>query len=159
MSKNRIPNVTIYNCKLIWKNFKGLKNQFGKEGEREFTILFEPNEHRELIDAMVADGWPIKTKPPQDEYENEMMFMTVKVAFANVPPKIIQITSGGRNQLSEMTVGELDSAQFSKVDLTLSPYIWNVNGKTGVKPYLKSMYATLDEDDLDRYYNSGEGSN
>ena len=38
------------------------------------------------------------------------------------------------------------------MDLTLNPYAWEVNGKTGVKAYLKSIFVTIVEDDLDRKY-------
>ena len=47
----------------------------------------------------------------------------------------------------------LDTAYISKVDLTVTPYQWELkSGKSGVKAYLKTMYVTLDKDEFeDRY--------
>ena len=38
------------------------------------------------------------------------------------------------------------------MDLILNPYEWAVNGKTGVKAYLKSIFVTIQEDELERKY-------
>jgi hypothetical protein len=46
----------------------------------------------------------------------------------------------------------LDWAEFENIDLIVSGYDWDVNGKQGTKAYLKKMYVTLVEDELDRKY-------
>jgi hypothetical protein len=42
------------------------------------------------------------------------------------------------------------------VDLTINPYVWEVNGNSGVKAYLGTMYVTIAEDPLDAKYDDVE---
>lgn len=62
------------------------------------------------------------------------------------------VSSKGISLLDEGSVGMLDWAELSTVDLILSPYRWDVNGKTGIKAYLKTMYATIAEDEFESKY-------
>jgi hypothetical protein len=62
------------------------------------------------------------------------------------------ITSRGRTNLGEDAVEMLDWADILNVDLIVRPYEWNVNGKTGIKAYLQSIYVTIQEDALEQKY-------
>ncbi len=62
------------------------------------------------------------------------------------------ITSASRNQLSEDSVSVLDWAEIRVADLIARGYDWTVNGKSGTKAYLQSLFVTIEEDELERKY-------
>jgi hypothetical protein len=62
------------------------------------------------------------------------------------------ITSTGRTPLNEDSVGVLDWADIRNCDLIVRSYEWSVNGKSGIKAYLQSMFITIEEDELERKY-------
>ena len=101
---------------------------------------------------LVADGWNIKTLNPREEGDEPTPYIPVTVRFDVVPPNVYMITSTGRIRLDEENVALLDFANIENVDLIIRAYEWSVNGKSGIKAYLKSLYATIEEDELERKY-------
>lgn len=151
MAKNEIKvtdNIKIEGAKLIYKNFRGLGNNFNSEGNRNFGVLIDD----ELADKLIADGWRVKRlrakEDDPDQYEQP--WMPVKVKFGQYPPIAVLITSRGKTRLDEETIGQLDFASIKTVDLIIRPYNYPaMNGRpAGVSAYLKSLYVTVNEDDL-----------
>jgi hypothetical protein len=62
------------------------------------------------------------------------------------------ITSTARTALDGDSIGFLDWADIGKVDLIARGYEWEVNGKTGIKAYLQTMFVTISEDALELKY-------
>ena len=141
-------NVLIENARIIFRNFEGREGQYNREGDRNFCVLLDP----EVADDMAKDGWNIKSLKPRDEEDVEQAYVQVSVNFKGRPPRIVQITSRGRTELGEHEIEILDWVDISNIDLIFRPYEWNVNGKTGIKAYLKSAFITLEEDELDAKY-------
>jgi len=145
--------VTIYNAKIMFRNFSGEETQFNPKGNRNFCIFLEDDIAKDLE----SKGWTIRWLNSRENDPPQPM-ISVKVAFGNSPPTIVLISEGRKSKITEETVNILDWAELETCDVILSPYTWNVRGQTGVKAYLKSMYATLKVDELAKKYDYNEGA-
>ena len=152
MVRQRIEERPVFeNCRIIFRNFKGEQSQYNRAGDRNFCVVIED---KDTADRLASDGWNIKHLPPLDEGEEETSYLPVAVSFSNVPPTIVMLSSKGRTQLDESTVDILDYAEIDYVDLIVNPYNWEVNGKSGVKAYVKTLYVKIREDELARKYST-----
>lgn len=141
-------NIVIENARIAFRNFSGKEGKFNPAGRRNFCVFFEPDLGRQLE----QDGWNIRWLQPRDENEEEQAYLQVAVSYDNIPPKVILVTGKGKSQLDEESINILDWAEIENIDLIIRPYNWDVNGKTGVKAYVKSMYVTLVEDEFESKY-------
>ncbi len=136
-------NLVMENVRIVFKNFSGKEDKFNREGNRNFCVLIDELNEAERLAAM---GWNVKYLKPLDEGSDPQAYIQVTVSYKNIEPNIYMVTNKNKVRLSEATVGNLDSADIKNVDLIISPYNWEVNGKSGVKAYCKTMYVTIDED-------------
>lgn len=148
--------VLMEGVRLVFRNFSGKPGKFNKEGTRNFGVVF-PESENEKAEAMMDDGWPVKKFEPREDEDEEdtgdVYWMPVKVKYDGVrPPAISMITSRGRKILHEEDVEVLDQVDITSVDLIVRPYTWNVQGKTGIAAYLKTMFVTIEEDELQKKY-------
>ena len=141
-------NLVIENAKIAFRNFSGKEGKFNPAGRRNFCVFLESD----LGVGLENDGWNIRWLEPRDEGEERQAYLQVAVSYENIPPKIVLVTSHGKTQLDENSVNILDWAEIQNVDLIIRPYNWDVNGKSGVKAYVKSMYVTLVEDEFESKY-------
>jgi hypothetical protein len=141
----KIPPVTIENAKLMYRNFSGAAKKFNAKGLRNFHVALDSG----VAQMLERDGWNVKWKEPQEEGDVATASIKVAVRFDNFPPRIVMITSNGRTVLDEDSVDILDWAEIESCDLQLSPSYWEVDKKKGIKAYLRKMFVTLTEDDLE----------
>ena len=151
MPEERMPSVTLENMPIIFKNFSGQKGQFNTEGERTFNLLIEDPE---IAKEMLNDGWNLK--PLRDEADQiTAHHLPVKVNYNSpYPPRIVRVTKNGRHQvdLDEKTIGSLDSQRVVSVDITINPYQWSVQGKSGIKAYCQVMFVIVEVTPLEEKY-------
>jgi len=145
--------VMMEGVRIIFRNFSGKEGQYNREGDRNFGVILPPD----TAEVMAADGWNVKWLKPREDAEDdeatETPWLGVTVNFEKgKPPKIMLVTDRGRTALNEAMVDTLDWADITNVDLIVRPYSWDVNGRSGIKAYLQSMYVTIEEDELERKY-------
>ena len=143
--------VLMEGVRIIFRNFEGKEGKYNKAGSRNFAVLLDD----QIAEAMSVDDWNVKWLEPRedDEEETRQAYLPVEVAYdRGRPPRIVMVTSRGRTNLGEDEVEMLDWADITNVDMIVRPYRWEVNGKTGTKAYLQSMYITIEEDALERKY-------
>ena len=140
----------VEDAQIIFRNFAGKEGQYNAEGDRNFAVILTD----ELAEEMLADGWNVKFLQPREEEEGETEtpYIQVTVKFNVRPPRVVMLTSRARTHLGEDEVEVLDWADMANVDLICRGYEWSVNGKTGTKAYLQSLFVTINEDYLERKY-------
>lgn len=134
----------IEGARIGFKNFSGEEGRFNPKGKRNFCVFLD----NETAANLQLDGWNVKHLTPRDDDEEPQAYLQVAVSYENVPPIAVVITSRGKTRLDEDGIGKLDWAEIKNVDLIIRPYNWEVNGKSGVKAYLKAIYVTIEEDDF-----------
>ena len=145
-------NLSVENAKIIFRNFAGKESKFNRSGDRNFCVVFD----KETGEQLKEDGWNMGILKPKDDYEDIAYRLQVSVKFGNFPPKIYMISGRRKIELTEDSVAALDYAEIVDVDLIIRPYNWEVNGKTGVKAYLHTMYVTVQEDKFASKYDFNE---
>lgn len=145
----KIDNISVEDAQILFRNFAGKEDQYNRAGDRNFCVIIDDPE---VAQQLSDDGWNVRVLRPRDPEDEPRHYMQVKVSFKNIPPSIWLVTQHGKTKLTEETVDSLDYADLKSVDLIINPYRWEVNGKTGVKAYLKTGYFVINEDEFAAKY-------
>ena len=146
MTNRNDGKLVIENADIRWKNFTGRESKFNPAGKRTFALFLDP-EDLDLIDDLVADGWNVRKREFEDTDRPIEYYITIEVNFDYYQPPIVKMIQGHHGLvLDENTVGRLDSTLITKADVVIRPRHWEVNGKTGVKAYLHTLRAVVEED-------------
>lgn len=140
--------VMIEDARLLFRNFSGREGPMNREGDRNFCVILDEVTARQ----MEEDGWNVKYLKPREDGDVPEAYTQVSVGYKARAPRVVMITSRGRTELDEESVEILDHVDIVTCDLIFRPYNWEVGGKTGVKAYLKSLFITIQEDELEKKY-------
>lgn len=144
-------DLTLRNVRIIFRNFAGAPTRFNAAGgKRTFSILLNETEAQELRSM----GFNVKALKQRDPDDDPAFHLPVEVSYRVKPPRIVFISNQGRKRtvIDEDTVGLIDYTEIEKIDLTINPYQWEMENARGVKAYLRTMYVTIREDELDIEY-------
>lgn len=150
-NKKKLPPIKIENARIIYKNFSGAARQYNAAGLRNFHVVLDDS----LAETLKRDGWNVRWHDPKKEGDERWASLKVAVRFDNYPPRIVLISNGRKANLEEDSVSILDDAELETVDLIISPSAWERADGSGIKAYLKTMYAVLSPHDLEAKYMGG----
>ena len=149
---NKRQNLILEDVEILpapFRNFSGKQTKYNAEGDRNFCVVVSP----EIAEMLLKDDWNVKVLNKRSDDEDDKYYIKVKVRFnSNRKPKIVQITSRGKTLLDEESVDNLDWADIVSADISINPYESVVRDKHYVSGYLKSLFVTIDEDELDKKY-------
>lgn len=142
---NKRETLIIRDARILRKDFAGQK--FNRNGKiREFSVRIDDPE---IAQRLAEDGWNIKILSPKEPGDEPGYCLPVQARYDNFPPRVVVRRPGRPNQeLTEATIHHLDTLFIRQVHVNINPSHWEVNGKSGIKAYLKSMIVDVDEDEL-----------
>ena len=144
----KMMNATLEDVRIAFRNFSGKEGKYNRAGDRNFCIMLPDD----VAKQMENDGWNVRYLNPREADDTPQGYLQVAINYKGRPPRVVMITSRGKTSLEEDMVDILDWADIITSDVIIRPYEWEVNGKSGVKAYLQSIYVTIEEDDLERKY-------
>lgn len=150
--RRKIEPLQIEGAQLIFKNFSGKGTQFNREGDRNFCVLIDDSDYAHFL---LEQGWNVKSLQAREEGEEPSYYISVKINYNSEVggPKVYLIVDGKKRELNEETIGLVDDIDIQSCDLIVNAYQWEVNGKSGIKGYLKTAYIVMQQDRFAAKYN------
>lgn len=137
--------LNLENILLGFKNFAGEKSQYNKTGIKNFVVFLD----EEIANELSNKGWNIKKTKESENFESQY-YLQVTIGNGS---KIVVIS--GENVQTFMDTDDvsfLDWADIENVDIIINPYNWKVEGNSGIKAYLKTLYVTITVDAFQEKY-------
>lgn len=143
----RNDNRAFFDVKLPFQNFQGLEKKYNPKGSKNFNFIIDDPE---VAREMEEEGWNVKWLKAREEDDVDRAHLEVGVRFDGpFPPKITLIREGGRTRIGDEEVETLAWLELSEIDIVIRPFEWEPGR---LKAYLKTMVATVIEDEVERKY-------
>lgn len=144
---NEVRQLVLEGVQIGFKNFSGEEGQYNRKGDRNFVVFLE----NDMAMKLSEDGWNIKFPKVLDDVDEEDTrnpYLQVSIGEKGMPPKVVMVDEENSNEvlLNFDTMSILDDTVIRYADVIIRPYHWAVNGNTGVKAYLKTLYANIEPD-------------
>lgn len=151
---DRVPDIffRMDDAQIKYRNFTGRKGPYNAEGDRNFCLDLTGED----IDLLMTQGWNVKWTKPKEDGDEISPYLPVSIKYVFKPPRIVVVKSNGQTNLTEDMLDILDYVEFTTVDLIVRGWWWDVQGKGGRKAEVKTMFATIYEDELERKYSQME---
>ena len=144
-----VNNINIEGATIIWKNFSGERNKFNP-GKRGFSVVIDDTV---MADELRQEGWNVKDRPLQEGADDSEQEWTLPVKLnMNRYTQVWLIVGNHKTLLDEDTVSQLDVVDIVNCDISIRPYEWEMNGRTGIAAYVDSMYVTIRENKFAEKY-------
>ena len=149
--------IVIYDAQIgrgSYRNFEGRSGEYNSQGSRNFVVFLDEEFAREIE----AKGAPVVWKPDKYNEGSLRAQMKVHVKYSDrygnplTPPKIILMSKKNRTPLDEEDIKMLDRADISRWDLILTMYKNKGNMGPDNSVSLDTLYAKLNENELDAMY-------
>lgn len=138
----------IEDAKLVFRNFTGVEREYNSAGDRNFSVILDPKTAQEMI----AEGWRVKQLKARNEDEEGDYHIKVTVNYKKGrPPRCVLLSSRGRSDLGAEEVEVLDVIDVAKADVMINGW-WSDMAGGGYGAFLKSIFVTADEDELELKY-------
>lgn len=138
--------LNLENVEIGFRNFEGKEGPYNSKGNRNFVVFLDET----TADTLMNEGWNVKRPKEKDDVDpaedTRQPYLPVSISTNAFPSKIVIVSNGKTSQLDDESYSMLDWAEISNVDIVIRPYNWEVNGKSGIKAYVKAMYVTLFDD-------------
>lgn len=160
MAAKHYPRVKIENARILFRNFEGREDKYNKLGDRNFCVLLDEVQAKELAEDY---GLNVKSLKSREEGDPEEFYLKIAVSYKIKPPKLVMLTTranpeveGGvevvRSDIGQENCHVFDWVDIEKTDLVFTASPWEVGEKSGIKAYAQSVWVTIAEDELDRKY-------
>lgn len=151
MAFRSTDNLFFENATILYRNFQGLEKRsptgiiVNEEGSRNFSVIIDDPD---TAARLKEDGWNVKIRMPREDGDTTLNYLTIRVRFDRVPPKVWLVTTRNgqvtsKNQLDESTIDQLDQVDIVNVDLEVNPYHHKMDD--GITAYLREGFFTIAE--------------
>ena len=133
-------------------NFAGRKTDSNPNGHRQFSLKLPSIEYAE---QMKEEGWSVWYTKESERYGDATPCITVEMRWQSNPelkwlnPKIYKCTRKNPNGtlIPEELIDELENDEIEDIVLDIRLRYWTINGKSGIKAYVDSMWLKIEDDD------------